>query len=47
MTEMLQNILDLLYDAQMEEDWDLIDEAIEIIEKELNNPIKDYDKDDY
>ena len=43
----LQDVLDLLYDAQAEEDWNLIDDAIEILEQELNNPLKDYETEDY
>ena len=40
----LQLLLDTLYESVAEEDFDKVDEAIEIITKEIENPINDYDK---
>ena len=41
----LDNIVNLLRDAIEEEDWKIVEQVLEIIRAELDNPFNGYEKD--
>ena len=43
----IDNMIDKLREAIEETDWDLVEEVLEILTEELDNPIDEYDEDDW
>ena len=41
----LDNIVNLLRDAIEEEDWKIVEQVLEIIRAEMDNPFNGYEKD--
>ena len=41
----LDNIVSLLRDAIEEEDWNIVEQALEMLRAELDNPFNEYEKD--
>ena len=41
----LDNIISLLRDAVEEEDWKIVEQVLEILRTELDNPLNEYEKD--
>tara|TARA_Y100001951_G_scaffold62776_1_gene50137 strand:- start:367 stop:522 length:156 start_codon:yes stop_codon:yes gene_type:complete len=41
----LDNIISLLRDAVEEEDWKIVEQVLEILRTELDNPFNEYEKD--
>ena len=41
----LDNIVNLLRDAIEEEDWKIVEQVLEILRTELDNPFNEYEKD--
>jgi|TARA_B100001964_G_scaffold231251_1_gene285660 hypothetical protein len=41
----LDNIVSLLRDAIEEEDWKIVEQVLEIIRIEMDNPFNEYEKD--
>ncbi len=43
----LDNIISLLRDAIEEEDWKIVEEALEMLRAELDNPFNEYDEEEW
>ena len=43
----IDNMIDKLREAIEETDWDLVEEVLEILTEELDNPIDEYDDEDW
>ena len=43
----LQLLLDTLYEAVADKDFDKVEEAIELLTKEIENPINDYKNEEW
>ena len=43
----IDNMIDKLREAIEEKDWDLVEEVLEILTEELDNPIDEYDDEDW
>jgi len=41
----LDNIVSLLRDAIEEEDWKIVEQVLEVLRTELDNPFNEYEKD--
>jgi hypothetical protein len=43
----IDNMIDMLREAIEEKEWDLVGVVLEILTEELDNPIDEYDDDDW
>jgi|TARA_Y100000815_G_scaffold203131_1_gene186808 hypothetical protein len=43
----IDNMIDMLREAIEEKEWDLVEVVLEILTEELDNPIDEYDDDDW
>ncbi|SVD11051.1 uncharacterized protein METZ01_LOCUS363905 [marine metagenome] len=43
----IDNMIDMLREAIEEKEWDLVEVVLEILTEELDNPIDEYDEDDW
>jgi len=43
----IDNMIDMLREAIEEKEWDLVEVVLEILTEELDNPIDEYDDEDW
>ena len=43
----IDNMIDMLREAIEEKEWDFVEVVLEILTEELDNPIDEYDEDDW